>query len=251
MPNLQPEQYRLSETLPEMDTEPDAAAQAPSSSEATGSVEENASNRGGGAMAIVPATVSSSEPQCDFCERRSAYFPAEIEGDTWIHRGRDNEAEFCTATPHPCSDCGELKTSPECLNCAAIGIERIEREARQSVEEEAKLTGAAESSERRCRKCGHKFCSLCMVSCCECDTDFPNVAALGAGEGKQRDIWDALNQRRGELIDIALSRLLTGEETADLIALQRVAGLVRELVADHPFEVNDNSPAVTEVDPKV
>jgi hypothetical protein len=44
-----------------MDTEPDAAAQAPSSSEETGEVEEKASNRGGGAMAIVPATVSSSE----------------------------------------------------------------------------------------------------------------------------------------------------------------------------------------------
>jgi hypothetical protein len=64
-------------------------------------------------------------------------------------------------------------------------------------------------------------------------------------DGKQRDIWGALNQRRAELIDVVRSRLLTGEETADLIALQRVAGLVRELVANHPFEVNDNSPAVT------
>jgi hypothetical protein len=70
------------------------------------------------------------------------------------------------------------------------------------------------------------------------------IALTGVGEEKQRDIWGALNQRRAELIDVVRSRLLTGEETADLIALQRVAGLVRELVADHPFEVNDNSPAV-------
>ena len=39
----------------------------------------------------------------------------------------------------------------------------------------------------RCGECGHKFCSLCMVSCCECDADLPaRVATTGAGEGVER-----------------------------------------------------------------
>jgi hypothetical protein len=39
----------------------------------------------------------------------------------------------------------------------------------------------------RCGDCGHKFCSLCMVSCCECDADLPaRVATTGAGAGMER-----------------------------------------------------------------
>jgi hypothetical protein len=162
--------------------------------------------------------LSSSEPQCDFCERTSAYFPAEIEGDTWIHRGRDNEAEFCTATPHPCSDCGGMKTSPECLNCVAIGIERIEREARQSVEEEAKLTGAAESSERRCGECGHgystfdKFLQRCNViidgaSICGCKCVFP---ATGTTESEQQ-LTEVAAQAYVDGFDAAAAHATTAE----------------------------------------
>jgi hypothetical protein len=88
------------------------------------------------------STQTSVAEQCGFCAHPSGYFPAELEGDKWIHRGRDNEAQPCTATPRPCADCGELKTSPECMNCQTIGIECIEREARLS---------AAEAIETRAR----------------------------------------------------------------------------------------------------
>lgn len=62
------------------------------------------------------------------------------------------------------------------------------------------------------------------------DEIFRGLAAAGASEGEQRDIWDRLNKRRHELIDIKKSRLLTEAELTDCAALQRVAGLVRALL---------------------
>lgn len=75
-----------------------------------------------------PADAAEGEPRCEFCEHPSAFFPAELEQGQWVHRGRDNEVEFCTATPHLCTECGEMKTSPECVVCSSRGIEAIERE---------------------------------------------------------------------------------------------------------------------------
>lgn len=68
--------------------------------------------------------------------------------------------------------------------------------------------------------------------------------ATGAGEGEQRDVWDLLNKRRHELIDIKLSNgFLEDQDEADYNALQRVAGIVRGLLTPSlPIPVTEGEP---------
>lgn len=47
-------------------------------------------------MGIRALAAPEAEPPCFFCDRTSAYHPADFEQGAWVHRGRDNEVEFCT-----------------------------------------------------------------------------------------------------------------------------------------------------------
>jgi hypothetical protein len=59
-------------------------------------------------------------------------------------------------------------------------------------------------------------------------------------------VWDRLNERRHELIHLKRQQgFLEERDEMDFNALQWVAGLVRELVAGQPFQVNDNSTTTT------
>jgi hypothetical protein len=77
---------------------------------------------------------------CEFCDHPTAFFPAAPEHGKFIHRGRDNEAEACTAPERKCSNCGAIKTSPECWDCQFTEVP----ESAQSVTPE----GAQEPPER-------------------------------------------------------------------------------------------------------
>jgi hypothetical protein len=59
-------------------------------------------------------------------------------------------------------------------------------------------------------------------------------------------VWDRLNERRHELIHLKRQQgFLEERDEMNFNALQWVAGLVRELVAGQPFQVNDNSTTTT------
>jgi hypothetical protein len=70
------------------------------------------------------------------------------------------------------------------------------------------------------------------------------IATTGAGEGERRDIWDLLNKRRHELIDIKhRSGVLEGQDEADYKALQHVAGIVRGLLTPPlPVSIAEGEP---------
>lgn len=63
------------------------------------------------------ASPVAAQPVCDFCDHPTGFFPAAPEFGKFIHRGRDNEAEPCTAPERKCPECDETKTSPECWSC--------------------------------------------------------------------------------------------------------------------------------------
>lgn len=66
--------------------------------------------------------------------------------------------------------------------------------------------GEAAREMARCQKCGHRFCKLCMVSCCECDADLPlearNIASYGRMEAAAKAIVDEV---WGEAMKLAQS----------------------------------------------
>jgi hypothetical protein len=85
------------------------------------------------------------------------------------------------------------------------------------------------------------------VECLTCSRLLAYVKdLLSCIEGRGvEDVWDRLNERRHELINIKRGRVLTNREMEDYLALQGVAGLVRGLKIDQPFQINDNSPIPT------
>lgn len=93
----------------------------------------------------------------------------------------------------------------------------------------------------RCTRCGHEYCSLCMVSCCECDADFTVKDSFISPLGYEHAItigWNEHNARRHELIEAKRSRLLSESESAELAELQWLAGIKRELQTG-PTAAND------------
>ena len=84
-------------------------------------------------------------------------------------------------------------------------------------------------------------------SCQDCGADFaPSRADLPRTTLAELDVWDRLNERRHELIHLKRQQgFLEERDEMNFNALQWVAGLVRELVAGQPFQVNDNSTTTT------